>query len=137
MASKPRTAPAASQRVSTRQALKTIVALFKLRVVSLLLLAAVGGAFLGAGGLPALGALLTGVFASRAVNAAGADGAIFGNPALLGVQGVAVAATVGYSFVVTLVILKVADVAAGLKVTEEEEETGLDQSQHGEAAYGF
>jgi protoheme IX farnesyltransferase len=59
MASEPRTAPAGSQRVSTRQALKTIVSLFKLRVVSLLLLAAVGGAFLGAAGLPALGGLAT------------------------------------------------------------------------------
>jgi protoheme IX farnesyltransferase len=59
MAFEPRTAPAAAQRVAARQAVKTIVSLFKLRVVSLLLLAAVGGAFLGAGGLPHLGALLT------------------------------------------------------------------------------
>jgi len=60
MASELRTASApTTQRVSTRQAVKTVVALFKLRVVSLLLLAAVGGAFLGAGGWPAMGALLT------------------------------------------------------------------------------
>ncbi|MEJ2148591.1 MAG: heme o synthase [Chloroflexota bacterium] len=60
MASELRTASApTTQRVSTRQAVKTVVALFKLRVVSLLLLAAVGGAFLGAGGWPAIGALLT------------------------------------------------------------------------------
>jgi protoheme IX farnesyltransferase len=47
-----------AQRLTAREALKLIVALFKLRVVSLLLFAAVGGAFLGARGVPSIGALL-------------------------------------------------------------------------------
>jgi len=48
-----------------------------------------------------------------------------------------VAATVGYSFVMSLVLLKAVDLALGLRVHEEQEEMGLDLSQHSEAAYGF
>jgi len=89
----------------------------------------------GAGGT--LGALMTGVFASKLVNSAGANGLVFGNPALVGAQAVAVAATIGYSFIVSLVLLKLVDVVVGLRVTPAEEELGLDLSQHSEAAYGF
>ncbi|MFQ5809406.1 MAG: ammonium transporter, partial [Armatimonadota bacterium] len=88
----------------------------------------------GAGGT--LGALATGVFASTAVNPDGADGLLFGNPGQVGTQAVAVLATIGYAFVVSFILLKLVDVVVGLRVTGEEEEIGLDQSQHSEAAYG-
>ena len=89
----------------------------------------------GAGGV--LGALATGIFASKLINAAGANGLVFGNPGLVGAQAIAIAATVGYSFVVSLILLKAVDVVVGLRVRLDEEEIGLDQSQHSEAAYGF
>jgi Amt family ammonium transporter len=84
-----------------------------------------------------VGALLTGVFATVAINPAGADGAAYGNIAQIGRQAVAIGATLGYSFVVTLVILKVADLLVGIRVGEEEELTGLDLSQHSETGYTF
>jgi len=89
----------------------------------------------GAGGC--LGALCTGVFASKAVNSAGASGAIFGNFPLLQAQAVAIAATIAYSFVATFIILKVLALTAGLRVTDDEEDSGLDLTQHSEAAYVF
>jgi len=81
------------------------------------------------------GALLTGLFASRAVNPAGADGLFFGNPAQFGIQAVAVAVTLVFCFVGALVLLKVVDAVVGLRVYEEDEVVGLDLSQHGETAY--
>jgi len=81
------------------------------------------------------GALLTGLFASKLVNPAGADGLFFGNPAQLGIQFVAVAVTLVYSFVGAFIILKVVDALVGLRVAEEDEVAGLDLSQHGETAY--
>jgi Amt family ammonium transporter len=87
----------------------------------------------GIGG--AWGALATGIFATVAVNAAGADGAAYGNLAQLGVQAVAVLASVTYSAVMTFVILKVIDLFVGLRVPEHDEVLGLDASQHREAAY--
>jgi len=89
----------------------------------------------GAGGM--FGALATGVFASKLVNSAGADGLIFGNPHLVVTQMLAIAATVGYSFAVSFLLLKLVEAAVGLRVPAEEEEMGLDLSQHREAAYGF
>ncbi len=83
------------------------------------------------------GALLTGLFASKAVNSAGADGLLFGNPAQLGIQFIAVAATLLYCFVGAFIILKVVDALVGLRVSEEDEVVGLDLSQHGETAYTF
>jgi Amt family ammonium transporter len=83
------------------------------------------------------GALATGLFASKAINAAGSDGLFFGNPSLIGVQALSVVSAWIYSFVVTLIILKVLDWTMGLRVTEEHEITGLDLSQHGEAGYSF
>ena len=79
--------------------------------------------------------IATGVFATVAVNAAGANGLIHGNPGQLGAQAAAVAVTLGYSLVMTLVILRVLDAVLGLRVSEEEEKIGLDLSQHGERAY--
>jgi Amt family ammonium transporter len=89
----------------------------------------------GVGGT--LGALATGLFASKAINAAGSDGLFFGNPSLLGIQAISVLSAWVYSFVVTLIILKVLDWTMGLRVTDEHEVTGLDLSQHGEAGYTF
>jgi Amt family ammonium transporter len=82
-----------------------------------------------------IGALLTGLFASKVVNPAGADGLFFGNPAQLGIQALAVAVTLVFCFVGALVLLKVVDAVVGLRVYEEDEVVGLDLSQHGETAY--
>jgi Amt family ammonium transporter len=83
------------------------------------------------------GALATGLFASKAINDAGENGLFFGNPGLLGIQAVAVLVTWVYAFLMTLVILKVLDWTMGLRVDDEEEETGLDLSQHSETGYNF
>lgn len=87
----------------------------------------------GVGGI--VGALLTGVFATTTVNPAGFDGLLYGNPAQLGIQALAVAIAAGYAAIVTFVILKVLDVTVGLRVAPEEEQKGLDLSLHGEPAY--
>ena len=86
----------------------------------------------GVGGI--VGALLTGVLADSAWNGA-TDGALFGNLSQLGVQALAVAATVAYSAVITFVILKVILLIAGVRATSREEGIGLDVTQHGEEAY--
>jgi Amt family ammonium transporter len=83
------------------------------------------------------GAVATGLFASKAVNAAGGDGLFFGNPGQLWTQLVAVLATFTLAIVATWVILKVVDATVGLRVTEEEEVVGLDLSQHSETAYAM
>ena len=81
------------------------------------------------------GAIATGLFASLAINSAGADGLFSGGAALLGKQLLAVGVTWGFSFVMTLGILWLVNKLIGLRVTESEEERGLDLSQHGERAY--
>ena len=83
------------------------------------------------------GAIATGLFASTAVNAAGADGLFFGNPGQLVTQVLAVVATVALAVIGTFVILKVVDALVGLRVSEEDEVAGLDLSQHSETAYVF
>ncbi len=83
------------------------------------------------------GALATGLFASKAINAAGTDGLFFGNPEQLRIQAVAVGATWVFAFFGTLLILGVLNAIMGLRVNEEEERTGLDLSQHRENAYVF
>ena len=75
-----------------------------------------------------LGVLLTGVFASLAINAAGAAT----SPGQLGKQAVLAGVTVAFSFVATLAILKVTDMTVGVCVSHEDEEAGLDTSQQGE-----
>jgi len=89
----------------------------------------------GVGGL--WGALATGLFASTAVNSGGANGLFFGNPSLFTAQVIASVATILYSGIVTLIILKVIDWTVGLRVKEEEEVVGLDLSQHGETGYNL
>jgi Amt family ammonium transporter len=86
----------------------------------------------GVGGT--FGAIATGVFATTAINAAGA-GLIDGHPAQVVTQVMAVLATVAYATVATFVIVKVVDVVMGLRVNAREEELGLDLSVHGEVAY--
>jgi Amt family ammonium transporter len=81
------------------------------------------------------GAILTGLFASAAINPAGADGLFFGNPAQLGKQLIAVAVTLVYCFVMSYILLKVVDAIVGVRVDQEDEVSGLDLSQHGETAY--
>ena len=81
------------------------------------------------------GALATGLFASTAVNSAGADGLFFGNPAQLGIQALAVLITWVFVFVGTLIVLAVVAGITGLRVSEEDEQSGLDLSQHDEKAY--
>jgi Amt family ammonium transporter len=81
------------------------------------------------------GALATGLFASKAVNAAGNDGLFFGNPGQLWVQIVAVAATWILAVVGTYILLSIVKVIMGVRVADEEERMGLDLSQHNERAY--
>ncbi len=83
------------------------------------------------------GALATGLFASKLINSAGADGLFFGNPGQLGTQAISVVVAWVYSFIVTWIILKIIDATMGLKVDPEDESEGLDLSQHGETGYIF
>jgi Amt family ammonium transporter len=87
----------------------------------------------GIGGI--WGALATGIFAQKSVNAAGNDGLLYGNPGQLLTQAIAVAAAALFAAVVTAVILKLIDLVIGLRVPEQDEVLGLDTTQHGELAY--
>ncbi|MFA5097576.1 MAG: ammonium transporter [Candidatus Margulisiibacteriota bacterium] len=88
----------------------------------------------GMGGIT--GALATGLFAEKAVNAAGANGLFFGNVGQFLVQLYTVGVVVAFSFVAAYVLAKIVDAVFGLRAKEEEEELGLDISQHGEVAFG-
>ncbi|MDO8532725.1 MAG: ammonium transporter [Dehalococcoidia bacterium] len=81
------------------------------------------------------GVLATGLFATKLINSAGADGLFYGNPNQFLIQILAVAVTWVFSFVMTWIILKVLDALMGLRVSENEETRGLDLAQHGETAY--
>jgi len=81
------------------------------------------------------GTIALGIFATRAVNTAGADGLIYGNPGLLLIQAKLVLVTVVYSFTASWVLLKLVDLVMGLRVTEQEEQIGLDLTQHRESGY--
>ncbi|MEC4676192.1 MAG: ammonium transporter [Nitrospirota bacterium] len=83
------------------------------------------------------GAIATGLFASTAVNPAGKNGLFFGDPSLVITQILAILATYLFVFVFTLAILKAIDWTMGLRISEEDEATGLDQTQHGESGYSF
>ena len=87
----------------------------------------------GVGGT--VGALLTGVFAQKALNGI-ADGALFGNPAQLGIQAAAVLAAIVYSGAMSFVLLKLVGLVIPLRADAKDESTGLDETQHGEEAYG-
>jgi len=86
----------------------------------------------GMGGVT--GAILTGVFAEKAINSAGNNGLLFGNPGQLGTQILAVLVTLTYSFVVTFILLKLLT-PLGLRVPEKDEAEGLDMAVHGEEGY--
>jgi Amt family ammonium transporter len=87
----------------------------------------------GVGG--AFGALATGVFATLAVNPAGRDGLLAGNPAQVGVQLLGIGAVAAYSAIATAAILLIVNVVVRIRVPREAEEAGLDVAQHGEIAY--
>jgi Amt family ammonium transporter len=93
----------------------------------------------GVGGT--LGALLTGVFATRAVNDAYGDGSLVGlvdgNASLIVGQLAAVVITLVFAMGMTFVILKILDATMGLRVSQEAEVEGLDLSEHGEEGYIF
>lgn len=84
----------------------------------------------GLGGI--VGMILTGVFATKAVNSAGNDGLFYGNPEFFFTQLKAMAIAVVYSFVVSFIIFKFINLIQPLRVSEEEEELGLDATQHDE-----
>jgi ammonium transporter, Amt family len=79
------------------------------------------------------GAIATGIFASKAINPAGADGLLFGNPGQLWIQLQAAVVTAIFSFVVSYLLAKGIDLVIGLRVKENEELVGLDISQHAES----
>jgi Amt family ammonium transporter len=87
----------------------------------------------GVGGI--IGAILTGVFATKAINPAGNDGLLYGNPGLVVTQLIAVVVVAAYAAVVTFILLKAIDLVIGIRVSHDEEALGLDASQHGEVAY--
>jgi len=86
----------------------------------------------GVGGT--VGALLTGVFAQKSFNGV-ADGLLYGNPGQLGIQAMAVAAALIYSFVASFVLIKLVGLVIPLRPSNDDEISGLDISQHGEEAY--
>ncbi|MDH3328533.1 MAG: ammonium transporter [Desulfobulbaceae bacterium] len=87
----------------------------------------------GIGG--AMGTLLLGVFASKAVNPNGVDGLLAGSASQLGSQAIGLLVVTVYAFVVSWIILKVIHLTMGLRLTEENEIRGLDFTEHSEAAY--
>ncbi|OGP67949.1 MAG: ammonia channel protein [Deltaproteobacteria bacterium RBG_16_44_11] len=87
----------------------------------------------GVGGT--VGTIATGIFAQKSINAAGADGLLFGNVHQLFVQGLMVVVTIVFAVVMTFVIFKVVDAIIGMRVEENNEVMGLDLTQQSEAAY--
>jgi Amt family ammonium transporter len=87
----------------------------------------------GMGG--AWGALATGLFASTAVNPAGANGLFYGNPSQFLIQAAAAAVSIAFAFGTTYLLARVLKATVGLRVSHDEEEVGLDISEHGEPAY--
>jgi Amt family ammonium transporter len=79
-----------------------------------------------------IGAILTGVFTSKLVNPAGANGVIYGDWTTLKANLIGSVAVIAYSVVVSLIIYKVLSLFMSMRVSEEQEEAGLDNSQHGE-----
>jgi Amt family ammonium transporter len=84
----------------------------------------------GLGGI--VGMILTGIFASKLINPAGANGLAFGETALFWAQLKGLAVVVSYSFIVSFGIFKLINVLSPLRVTKQEEMVGLDETQHGE-----
>ncbi len=89
----------------------------------------------GVGGV--WGALATGLFATVAVNPAGANGLFYGNPGQFLIQAIGVGAAIAYSLVLSVIILKIVDIVIGLRVSREDEQQGLDITQHSEIGYSL
>ncbi len=87
----------------------------------------------GVGGL--WGGIATGLFASATVG--GVDGLFRGNAGQMVDQLAAIAVVMVYSFTVTMIILKILDLTVGIRVSEEDEQRGLDATQHGERGYNL
>lgn len=87
----------------------------------------------GVGGV--LGTFATGLFASTLINPAGSNGLLFGSHQLLASQMTAIAVTAVYSFIASVILLKLIDKFIGLRIDQESELHGLDISQHGETGY--
>lgn len=87
----------------------------------------------GVGGI--WGALATGLFASKDINPAGANGLFYGNPSQLGIQALSVVLTIAVSAILTFAIIKGISLFMKLRVEESDEEEGLDIALHGENAY--
>lgn len=87
----------------------------------------------GAGGM--WGTIATGLFASSLINSAGPNGLFFGNPGLVLVQALAVVVVAVFGFVGSYVLLRIINIFTPVRVSKEEEDAGLDMSQHGEEAY--
>jgi len=87
----------------------------------------------GVGGI--WGSLAIGLFASKLINAAGNNGLFFGNPNLMIVQLKAVVIVALYSFAVTAILLRLVGVISPMRVSKDDEDVGLDISQHGELGY--
>ncbi len=81
------------------------------------------------------GAIATGLWATKSVNSAGADGLFYGNAGLVLIQLKAAVITAVYSFIASYALLKLVDMVIGLRVSEDEERIGLDLTQHREAGY--
>lgn len=84
----------------------------------------------GVGGI--VGMLLTGVFATKTVNGAGADGLLYGNPEFFFTQLKGAAIVIAFSFVGSFIIFKLVNLVQPIRVSAQEEEEGLDASQHDE-----
>jgi ammonium transporter, Amt family len=84
-----------------------------------------------------VGALCTGLFASKLVNPAGGDGLFFGNPGQFVTQLLAVGVTLVYSFVISYILFKILDATMGLRVSPEDEVAGLDLTEHQETGYSL
>jgi Amt family ammonium transporter len=84
----------------------------------------------GLGGM--VGMLMTGIFATKTVNGAGADGLLYGNVSFFLIQVKALGIVVAYSFIVSYLIFKFINLVLPIRVSLEDEEKGLDASQHNE-----
>ncbi|MBI4734243.1 MAG: ammonium transporter [Rubrobacteridae bacterium] len=89
----------------------------------------------GVGGI--IGALLTGVFSSSVINSAAANGLVHGGSELTVKQFIAVGATIAFTFIMSFIMLKIIDAVMGLRISEEDEVTGMDLSLHNETGYAM
>ena len=81
------------------------------------------------------GAIATGIFCSKAINSAGADGLLFGNPEQVIIQIKAALVSIVFAAAATFIIIKVVGLFTKIRATVEEEVIGLDLPMHGERAY--